>query len=194
MIDQHATQSAALAVHRIIMEEDEKLGDFVAEGEVDAGKGVTRSGNMRLPKYAPPQPFDGMQDKTKSFISSVVLYILGCCPEFHTAESKIMFALSYIRGGKAQFWKDEAISEIIAGHKPFRNFHGFLIKLEAQFGDPNPDTMAKGKLKVMHQGGKTASEFILEFKSEASRSNLGDIVLIEYFKAGLNQSLFKAIY
>jgi hypothetical protein len=54
--------------------------------------------------------------------------------------------------------------------------------------------MAKGKLKVMHQGAKMADEFILEFKLEASHSNLGDVLLIEYLKAGLNQSLFKSIY
>jgi hypothetical protein len=66
--------------------------------------------------------------------------------------------------------------------------------LEAQFGDPNPDAMAKGKLEVMCQGAKTVDEFILEFKLEASCSNLGDVALIEYLKAGLNQSLFKSIY
>jgi hypothetical protein len=90
--------------------------------------------------------------------------------------------------------ENEAINEIIAGCKPFKNFHDFLAKLEAQFSDPNPDTMAKGKLKVMHEGAKTVDEFILEFKSEASLSNLGDVVLIKYLKVGLNQSLFKSIY
>jgi hypothetical protein len=38
--------------------------------------------------------------------------------------------------------------------------------LEVQFGGPNPGAMAKGKLKVMHQGAKTVDEFILEFKLE----------------------------
>jgi Zinc knuckle len=66
--------------------------------------------------------------------------------------------------------------------------------LEAQFGEPNPGAMAKGKLKVMCQGAKMVDEFILEFKSEASCSNLGDVALIEYLKVGLNQSLFKSIY
>jgi Retrotransposon gag protein len=105
-----------------------------------------------------------------------------------------MFALFYIKGGKAQYWRNEAINKIVAGHKPFKNFCDFLAKLEAQFGDPNPDATAKGKLKVMHQGAKMVDEFILEFKSEASHSNLGDVALIKYLKAGLNQSLFKSIY
>jgi Retrotransposon gag protein len=182
-------------VHRTVVDEDEEMGDFeeVEEGE-DGEGGVTKSGKACLPKYVPPQPFDGTWDDTKSFISSVALYISGRHPEFRTAKSKIMFTLSYIKGGKAQFWRNEAINEIVAGHKPFKNFHDFLAKLEAQFGNPNPDATAKGKLKVMHQGAKTVDEFILEFKSEASRSNLGDVVLIKYLRVGLNQSLFKSIY
>ncbi|KAF8235234.1 hypothetical protein L208DRAFT_1125188, partial [Tricholoma matsutake] len=68
-----------------------------------------------LPKYSPLQIFDGTMENTKSFISSIVLYIHGRKPEFHTAESRIMFALSYIQGGKAQFWRNEAINQIAAG-------------------------------------------------------------------------------
>jgi hypothetical protein len=93
-----------------------------------------------------------------------------------------MFALTYIKGGKAQFWRNEAINKIVVGCKPFKNFCDFLAKLEVQFGDPNPDAMAKGKLEVMHQGAKTADEFILEFKLVALHSKLGDVALIEYLK------------
>jgi hypothetical protein len=85
-------------------------------------------------------------------------------------------------------------NETVTGHKPFKKFCDLLAKLEAQFGNPNPDAMAKGKLKVMHQGAKTADEYILEFKSEASCSNLGDVALIKDLKVGLNQSLLKYIY
>jgi Retrotransposon gag protein len=184
----HSHPVSRAMCHTIIDDDDEE-----EEGK-DVGSGVPESGKACLPKYAPPQLFDGMQDSTKLFIGCVVLYISGQHPEYHMAESKIRFALSYIKGGKAQFWTNEAINEIVAGHKPFKNFHDFLAKLEAQFGDPDPDAMAKGKLKVMHQGMKTVDEFILEFKLEASYSNLGDVALIEYLKAGLNQFLFKSIY
>lgn len=106
-----------------------------------------------------------------------------------------MFALSYIQGGKVQFWRNEAINEmieIVAGRKPFKKFRDFLEKLETQFGVPNPDATTKGKLKTMHQGSSTADEFILDLKAESLQANLGDVVLIEYLKAGLNPSLFKS--
>ena len=46
---------------------------------------------------------------TKSFVSSLILYIYGKKAEFPSNESKIMFVLSYMQGGKAQYWKNEAI-------------------------------------------------------------------------------------
>jgi hypothetical protein len=174
IIDQQIGPPVAAAVHCTVIDEDEEIGDFEEkeEGGEEVGSGVAKSGKACLPKYMPPQPFDSRQDNTKSFISSMVLYISGQCPEFHTAESKIIFALSYIKGEKAQFWRNEVINKIITGHKPFKNFCDFLAKLEAQFGNPNPGATAKGKLEVMHQGVKMVDEFILEFKLEALCSNL----------------------
>jgi len=40
-------------------------------------------GKARLPKFAPPQPFDGNYEReTKSFVSSLILYIYGRKAEF----------------------------------------------------------------------------------------------------------------
>lgn len=172
---------------------EEEVEEFLSHHEEEEAKHPV-DGKVRLPKFAPPQMFDGTMKDTKSFISSIILYIKGREPEFHTVESKIMFALSYMQGGKAQSWRNEAINQIAAGKKLFNSFEEFLEKLEAQFGDPNPKATAVGKLKTMRQGSLTADEFILQFKAEASQTDLGEAALIEYLKAGLHQSLFKSIY
>ena len=151
-------------------------------------------GKVCLPKFSLLQMFDGTMKDTKSFISSIILYIKGHEPEFHTVKSKIMFALSYMQGGKAQSWRNEAINQIAAGKKPFKSFQDFLEELEAQFGDPNLKATAVGKLKTMRQGSLIVDEFILQFKAEASQTDLGEAMLIEYLKAGLHQSLFESIY
>jgi hypothetical protein len=98
-------------------EEEEEVAEFLSPREEDGPRE-----KVHLPKFTPPQTFDGTMKDTKSFISSIILYIKGREPEFRTTESKIMFALSYIHGGKAQFWRNEAINQIAAGHKPFRSF------------------------------------------------------------------------
>jgi len=54
-----------------------------------------------------------------------------------------------MQGGKAQFWRNEAINQIAQGHKPFKSFQDFLEKVEAQFSDPNLKATAVGKLKTM---------------------------------------------
>ena len=172
------------------VEPEEEIEEFLSHHEEEEAREV----KVRLPKFAPPQAFDGTMKDTKSFVSSIMLYIKGREPEFGTTESKIMFALSYMQGGKAQFWRNEAINQIAMGHKPFESFKDFLEKLEAQFGDPNPKATAVGRLKTMRQGNMSADEFILQFKAEASQTDLGDAALVEYLKAGLNASLFKSIY
>jgi len=72
---------------------------------------------VHLPKFVLPQPFHGTMKDTKSFVSSLILYIYGRKAEFPSNELKIMFALSYIQGGKVQYWKNEAINLIAAGQE-----------------------------------------------------------------------------
>ena len=77
---------------------EEEVDDFLSHHEEETKSPV--DGKIRLPKFSPPQMFDGTMKDTKSFISSIILYIKGREPEFHTVESKIMFALLYMQGGK----------------------------------------------------------------------------------------------
>jgi len=131
---------------------------------------------------------------TKSFVGSLILYIYGRKAEFPSNELKFMFALSYIQGGKAQYWKNEAINLIAAGQKPFKDFKDFIAQMEAQFRDLSPKATTIRKLKTLQQGSSSVDKYMLQFKAEASQTNLGDTVLVEYLKARLNPTLFKSIY
>jgi len=172
---------------------DDEVDGFLSPKE-ERERDEAEKGKACLPKFAPPQPFDGTMKEMKSFISSLILYIYGRKAEFPSNESKIMFALSYIQGGKVWYWKNEAINLIAAGQEPFKDFKDFITQLEAQFRDPSPKATAIGKLKTLRQGSSSVDKYILQFKAEASQTNLGDTVLIEYLKAGLNPMLFKSIY
>ena len=124
---------------------DNKVDGFLSPKE-ERERDEAEKGKVHLPKFAPPQPFDETMKETKSFISSLILYIYGRKAEFLSNELKIMFALSYIQGGKAQYWKNEAINLIAAGQELFKDF---ITQLEAQFGDPSPKVTAIGKLKTL---------------------------------------------
>jgi len=172
---------------------DDKVDGFLSPREEKEWKEAKKR-KMCLHKFALPQPFDGTMKDTKSFVSSLILYIYGRKAEFPSNELKIMFALSYIQGGKAQYWKNEAINLIAAGQEPFKDFKDFIVQMEAQFGDLSPKATAIRKLKTLWQGSSSVDGYILQFKAKAFQTNLGDTVLVEYLKAGLNPALFKSIY
>jgi len=81
---------------------DNKVDGFLSPRE-EKEQEEAEKGKAHLPKFVPPQPFDRMMKDTKSFVSSLILYIYGRKAEFPSNELKIMFALSYIQGGKAQY-------------------------------------------------------------------------------------------
>jgi len=98
---------------------DDEVNGFLSPREEKEWEEAEK-GKVCLPKFAPPQPFDGTMKDTKSFVSSLILYIYGRKAECPSNELKIMFVLSYIQGGKVQYWKNEAINLIAAGQKPLR--------------------------------------------------------------------------
>jgi len=68
-----------------------------------------------------------MMKDMKSFVSSLILYTYGRKAQFPSNELKIMFVLSYIQGGKAQYWKNEAINLIAARQELFEDFKDFIM-------------------------------------------------------------------
>jgi len=172
---------------------DDEVDGFLSPRE-EKEQEEDEKGKACLPRFVPPQPFDGMMKDTKSFVSSLILYIYGRKAEFPSNESKIMFVLSYIQGGKVQYWKDEAINLIAAGQEPFKDFKDFIVQMEAQFGDLSPKATAIRKLKTLQQGSSSVDKYILQFKAKASQTDLGDTALVDYLKARLNPMLFKSIY
>ena len=94
----HFCESANKSVEMAVP--DDEVDGFLSPKE-ERERDEAEKGKMRLPKFAPPQPFDGTMKETKSFISSLILYIYGRKAEFPSNESKIMIVLSYIQGGKS---------------------------------------------------------------------------------------------
>ena len=80
---------------------------------------LQKSPKPKLPLLSPPEPFDGSADKSQSFLNSINLYIEGRSAEFTTSESKIYFAVSYMKEGKAKIWVDNLLQkQSITDHFP----------------------------------------------------------------------------
>ena len=62
-------------------------------------------------KVALPDSFDGTQSKIDSFLSQLGLYFSGKKKEFQDDQDKIIFALSYMKGGTAGPWAAEVVRQ-----------------------------------------------------------------------------------
>ena len=60
-------------------------------------------------KIAPSDVFDGIQSQTDSFLSQLALYFTGKRGDFQNDQDKIIFALSYMKGGTAGPWAAEIV-------------------------------------------------------------------------------------
>ena len=175
----HVQDSANKSVEMVAP--DDEVDGFLSPREEKEWEEAEK-GKVHLPKFALPQLFDGMMKDTKSFISSLILYIYGRKVEFPNNELKIMFVLSYIQGGKVQYWKNEAINHIAAGQEPFKDFKYFIAQMEAQFGDPSPKVTAIGKSKILQQGSYSVDEYILQLISNQFMQHHVDRVFEDWIK------------
>ena len=53
---------------------DNEVDGFLSPKE-ERERDEAEKGKVHLPKFAPPQPFDGTMKEMKSFVSSLILYI-----------------------------------------------------------------------------------------------------------------------
>jgi len=67
---------------------DDEVDGFLSPKE-ERERDETEKGKVCLPKFALPQPFDGTMKETKSFISSLILYIyMGGRQSFQVTSQK----------------------------------------------------------------------------------------------------------
>src|SRR5271154_6318720 len=69
-----------------------------------------------------PDVYTGDRDKAKPFIRQLWLYFEARGPEFPSAKKKVIFALSYMRGGTAGSWADNVIDKILDDDDMDRQF------------------------------------------------------------------------
>nr|XP_016850261.1 PREDICTED: uncharacterized protein LOC107983038 [Anolis carolinensis] len=68
----------------------------------------------------------------------------------------------------------------------------FLRALRERFEDPLAEERAKAQLKRIYQGGRTVSEYALEFKATPGKiRDWSDTTKLEYFRAGLRSEMLE---
>jgi hypothetical protein len=156
---------------------------------------LTNQSQSKGIKVAPPDSFDGTQSKTDSFLSQLGLYFSGRKKEFQDDQDKIIFALSYMKGGTAGPWAAEVVRQYQDSPEPlYPDWNTFLQEFKAAFGDPDPGSTARFKMDQLKQGSHSVEEYVAKFKELASQTKYNDAAHIEKFEKGLNSALVDKIY
>jgi hypothetical protein len=141
-----------------------------------------------------PSNFNGDCTKTREFILDCSMYLNINDAIYNTDKKKILFALSYMRGGTAGPWKDAFYT---AKHTANRwgTFADLETELMMAFSPSDKKGDARAKLKTLRmKGGMTADEYIAEFRTAKAQSGINkDAALIEYFMEGIPIPLMEKI-
>src|SRR5258708_24496389 len=148
----------------------------------------------KLPKIATPTPFTGLQDDLDCFKVECSLYICLQGSKFPDKMSRMLFILSYMKGGATRTWVTHKIQQVLSPSRTPMTMDKFKAEVDLVFADPNQEATAQQKLSTLWQGANSVNELIQQFKVHGPMSRLGDIRLVHHFKQVLNSHLRESIY
>ncbi|KZT20063.1 hypothetical protein NEOLEDRAFT_1182889 [Neolentinus lepideus HHB14362 ss-1] len=126
-------------------------------------------------KIGQPDPFDGSHDKLRGFLISVDLYAAFNQAIYNTDEKKIVFTLSFMKGGSAGPWAESFVlsKKDENGSMQLGEYKEFQAAIEGSFLEMDMAGSTITKLCYLKQT-KMADEYIQEFCIYASCSGLKD--------------------
>lgn len=140
--------------------------------------------------------FDGKDYKL--FRRQCTIYMMANRDNFITSKDKILFVLSYMKGGLAGQWAENEYEKIMEDGYVAATFREFEHKLQGTFSDPNKERNAQHQLSTTRQGfNKTAEEFFQKFElncQAAGYSTGHNSYLIELLERNLKHDIVKMIY
>ena len=144
-------------------------------------------------KVATPDVYSGALDQAETFLRQLTLYIHAKPGDFTTDEAKILFALSYMKGGTAGPWADRILEQLETG-EPLEDWETFKRQFKDAFTDPSPQISARHKMDKIRQGQRPAEEYVADFRALVPRTGYNDAGHVEKFEKGLNSGLLDKIY
>ena len=145
-------------------------------------------------KVATPDDFTGDRSKADAFLSQLYLYFNARPADFPTDGQRILFALSYMKGGIAGAWAARFVEQVEAGRPPAETWVQFRDSFRHTFADPDPGATARIRMSELRQGAHVVDLYIMDFQELAVRTGYGEVAHMECFERGLNQNLLNAIY
>jgi hypothetical protein len=151
-------------------------------------------------KVAAPDFYDGRAETLSEWFRQVENYFLLQSDKFREDQSKIIFALSYIRGGKAGEWARHVNEQYLA----YLNREDYVIEdlistwadlkelMKERFGDRFEKETARDTLKTLKQTGQIIT-YVQEFYLHQKKAKLPNDQLCQYFVRGLSSKIWEMI-
>jgi hypothetical protein len=152
---------------------------------------ATKTATTAIPakiRMADPEPFTGLPRTTDSFLNSCVNIFMAQPLQYPSVESRVRFALSFIRGDATR-WRDGMFKDIGNGDYLFTSWDDFTDRLRESFGDPFRVEDAQRKMHTIEQGRRTAEEFFIEFEDLKSEAGFCDASVIFNLKRALRKEV-----
>ena len=153
-------------------------------------------------KLSPPKYFEGNKAKLLTFERQLAIYFAGHPKKFgddvcNTDQNKILFALSYMRGGRAEQWANAFIDEAITTNS-WGTWDQFRSRLERSFRDANEALSAQHRLQTTKQGSRPVEDYFIAFDADVRLAGYDEKthagVLISYLEQNLAPPLVDRIY
>ena len=149
---------------------------------------------------ARPEDFVDSKDYDK-FNRQIFVYTAEYHTDFSTDESRIRFALSFMKGGLPEKFVANYINQVMvmpAATTTWKTWADFATAGETSFGDKNKRTNAEDRIALLKQGSKSVEEFNQEFNQLAFVAGYKDThhndVLIKLLQEGIKTSIIDDIY
>jgi len=114
---------------------------------------------------------------------------------FADERMKILYTLSFMRGGIAQVWAENETNVILSYTSMFATLAKLLSSIEKTFRDPNQERTAHAQLHTLKMTmGMMADEYMAKFEMLADRTSFNDAALEDAFIRGLPQSILFKVY
>ena len=151
----------------------------------------------RGPAPALPSEFDGDRTKGLAFLTSCQIYIRLCPDNFSDEQAKIVWAMSYMKSGRAARWAARVFKwEEVRKTPSFPNWEGFRDEFKKEFCPAHTEATAINRLEstAYFQRNRSVDAYLDEFIDlivEAGYTDAKTVVI--KFRKGLDPQIQNAI-
>jgi hypothetical protein len=137
-------------------------------------------------KVAKPDDYDGSPANVEKFLHQCNLYLAS---ETFSDRQKIIFALSYMKLGRALPWAEMKLEQLNAGFYLGHSWTTLQKDIRDAFGDTDRKATAQVQLATIVQGKTTVDDFNVRFDAVATLTDFNDAAKMEYYKKGLKDAI-----